>query len=125
MEKVITKKFGLIIIDTLTSLYRVELNDIEKTYIANRELNRQLAVLTQIAMTCEVTVLVNSQVRSVPFKADFKIKPVATRVLNYWSDIIINMKKTGKTGVINVIREKHPKLKGTKNIYVKEFFCFG
>ncbi len=66
LEKVITKKFGLIVVDTVTSLYRVELNDMKETYAANRELNRQLAVLTQISKTCGVAVLVISLVRSVP-----------------------------------------------------------
>jgi DNA repair protein RadB len=119
LEKVITKKFGLIVVDTVTSLYRVELNDTEETYAANRELNRQLAVLTQIAKTLGVAVLVISQVRSVPFGDDVEIKPVATRVLNYWSEIILDMKQTSQTRVIKVLREKHPKIKGTGFIYIK------
>ena len=119
LEKVITKKFGLIVVDTVTSLYRVELNDTEETYAANRELNRQLAVLTQIAKTLGVAVLVISQVRSVPFGDDVEIKPVATRVLNYWSEIILDMKQTSQTRVIKMLREKHPKIKGTGFIYIK------
>jgi len=119
LEKVITNKFGLIVVDTVTSLYRVEFDDTEETYAANRELNRQLAVLTQIAKTCGVAVLVISQVRSVPFGETVEMKPVATRVLNYWSDIILDMKQTGQTRVIKVLREKHPKIKGTGFIYIK------
>jgi DNA repair protein RadB len=118
LEKVITNKFGLIVVDTVTSLYRVELDDTEETYAANRELNRQLAVLTQIAKTCGVTALVISQVRSVPFGETVEIKPVATRVLNYWSEVVLDMKQTGQTRVIKVLREKHPKIKGTGFIYV-------
>jgi len=119
LEKVITNKFGLIVVDTVTSLYRVEFDDPKETYAANRELNRQLAVLTQIAKTCGLAVLVISQVRSVPFGETVEMKPVATRVLNYWSDIILDMKQTGQTRVIKVLREKHPKIKGTGFIYVK------
>jgi len=119
LEKVISKKFGLIVVDTITSLYRVELDNAEETYAANRELNRQIAVLTHIAKTCGVAVLIISQVRSVPFGKTVKMKPVATRVLNYWSNIILNMKQTGQTRVIKVIREKHPKIKGIGTIYVK------
>jgi len=119
LEKVITDKFGLIVVDTITSLYRVELTDTEQTYSANRELNRQLAVLTQIAKTCGLAVTVVSQVRSVPFGETVEMKPVATRVLNYWSDIILDMKQTGQTRVIKVLREKHPEIKGTGAVYVK------
>ena len=119
LEKVITSKFGLIVVDTVTSLYRLELNNTKETYAANRELNRQLAVLTQIAKTCGVAVLVISQVRSVPSGETVEMKPVATRVLNYWSDIILDMKQSGQTRVIQVLREKHPKIKGTGTVYVK------
>lgn len=119
LEKVITNKFGLIVVDTVTSLYRVELNDMKETYAANRELNRQLAVLTQIAKTCGVAVLVISQVRNVPFGETVEMKPVATRVLNYWSDIVLDMKQTGQTRVIKVLREKHPKIKGTGFVYIR------
>ena len=119
LEKVITRKFGLIIIDTATSLYRVELDDIKETYAANRELNRQLAVLTQIVKTRGVAALITSQVSSVPFGETVETKPVATRVLNYWSDIVLDMKQTGQTRVIKVLREKHPKIKGTGFIYIK------
>jgi DNA repair protein RadB len=119
LEKVITNKFGLIVVDTVTSLYRAEFDDTKETYVANRELNRQLAVLTQVAKTCGVAVLVISQVRSVPFGGFVKTKPVATRVLNYWSDVVLDMRQSGQTRVIKVLREKHPKIKGTGHIYVK------
>jgi DNA repair protein RadB len=119
LEKVITKQFGLIVVDTLTSLYRVELDDQKETYIANRELNRQLAVLTQIAKTCGTAVLVISQVRSVPFGDGVEMKPVATRVLNYWSDVVVDMKPTSQTRVIKVLRENHPKIRGIGFVYVK------
>jgi len=119
LEKVITNKIGLIVVDTVTSLYRVELDDPKETYAANRELNRQLAVLTQIVKTCGVAALIISQVRSVPLGETVEMKPVATRVLNYWSEVVLDMKQTGQTRVIKVLREKHPSIKGTGFIYVK------
>jgi len=118
LEKVINSKFGLIVVDTVTSLYRVELDEPKETYAANRELNRQLAVLTQIAKTCGIAVLIVSQVRSVPLGERTEMKPVATRVLNYWSDVVLDMRQTGQTRVIQVLREKHPKIKGKGTIYV-------
>lgn len=119
LEKIVTKKFGLIVVDTITSLYRVELNDPKEAFASNRELNRQLAVLTQVAKTCGVAVLGISQVRSVLFGERVEMEPVATRVLNYWSDVVLDMKQTGQTRVIKVLREKHPKIKGTGFCYVK------
>ena len=119
LEKVITNKIGLIVVDTVTSLYRVELDDSKETYASNRELNRQLAVLTQIVKTRGVAALIISQVRSVPLGETIEIKPVATRVLNYWSEVVLDMKQTGQTRVIKVLREKHPSIKGTGFCYVR------
>jgi len=119
LEKIITNKYGLIVVDTVTSLYRVELDDIKKTYASNRELNRQMAVLKQIAKTRNVAVVVISQVRSVPLGDSVKTKPVATRVLNYWSDIVLDMRQSGQTRLIKVLREKHPTIKGTGYVHIK------
>jgi DNA repair protein RadB len=119
LEKMITKKFALIVVDTITSLYRLELNDPKEAYASNRELNRQMAILTQVAKTCGVAALVISQVKSVPVGEGVDVKPVATRVLNYWSDVILDLKQTGQMRVIKVLREKHPKIKGTGFCYVK------
>jgi DNA repair protein RadB len=120
LEKIITNKFGLIVVDTVNSLYRVEVGSTPETYIANRELNRQLAVLTQIVKTRGVAALIISQVRSIPLEEMIETKPVAKRVLNYWSDITLDMKKqTGQTRVIKVLREKHLKIKGTGVVYIK------
>ena len=119
LEKIVTRKFGLIIVDTITSLYRVGLDNPKEVFASNRELNRQLAVLTQIAKTCKVAVIVIRQVRSVPLGEKIEMQPVATRVLNYWSEVVLDMKQTGQTRVIKVLREKHPKIKGTGSIYVK------
>lgn len=118
LEKAITSKFGLLVVDTATSLYRVEFDDTEEAYAANRELNRQLAVLTELAKTRGVAVLVTSQVRGVPFGASIEMQPVATRVLNYWSEVVINMKKTGQTRVMKLLREKHPSITGTGTVYI-------
>ena len=119
LEKIITKKFELIIVDTITSLYRVEPEDKKETFIANRELNRQLGILTQMAKTTGIAVLITSQVRNFPFGLKMKTKPIARRVLNYWSDVILNLEQSGQTRVIKISREKHPKIKGKGNIYIK------
>lgn len=119
LEKVITNKFGLIIVDTITSLYQVTPDNKKETFAVNRELNRQMAVLTQIAKTSGVAVLIISQVRSIPFGKKIKTKPVARRVLNYWSDVTLNMEQSGQTRVIKILREKHPKIKGIGYIYIK------
>ncbi len=104
LEKYVSKRFGLIVFDTVTSLYRSELAGKKKTFNLNRELNRQIAVLSQIAKALEVSVLLLSQVRSVVGVTD--IEPVATRVLKFWSNSVISLARTGRHNIIRASVEK-------------------
>jgi DNA repair protein RadB len=113
----ITKSFSLVVVDTITSLYRAEIAEYpEKTFELNRELNRQIAWLAQVAKTQKIAVLVISQVRSVFNESYVSVEPVATRVLKFWADIIIAMKPTENPRVIKAFLEKNPKM-------VQPLFC--
>jgi len=106
----ITKNFGLVIIDTITTLYRAEIAEFpEKTFELNRELNRQMALLAQIAKTQKIAVLMTSQVRSVFNEAHVSIEPVATRVIKFWADTIIVMKPTKTPRILKATSANHPK----------------
>lgn len=118
IDTYITKKVGLVVADTVTSLYRVEFGGAKKTFALNRELNRQVAGLAQIAKTHKVAVLIVSQVRSVFAETYVSIEPVATRVLRFWSDVVLNLKHTGQPRVIKAILEKHPKRKRPVSCYL-------
>ncbi len=110
MADYITNNFGLVVIDTITSLYRANIADQpEKTFELNRELNRQMASLAQIAKTQKIAVLTISQVRSIFNKEFTSVEPVANRVLKFWADAIIVMKPTEKPQVIKVFVEKNLK----------------
>lgn len=103
------KSVGLVVVDTITSLYRLELGGAKETFGSNRELNGQVASLTQFAKTHKVATLLTSQVRNVFVKEQSDIQPVAARVLKLWSDIVFVLKHTGRTGIIEALIEKHPK----------------
>jgi len=106
----ITKNLGFIVVDTITSLYRAKISETpEKAFEINRELNRQMALLAQIAKTQKIAILITSQVRSAFNKGYVSIEPVATRVLKFWADAIITMRPTENPGIIKAILEKSPK----------------
>lgn len=103
----VAKGFGLVVFDTITYLYRLAVSEKpEKTFELNRELNRQMAWLAQVAKTRRIAVLVVSQVRSVFEDAYVSVEPVATRVLRFWADIIIAMKPTENTDIVKAMVEK-------------------
>jgi len=118
LEEYTTEKVGLIVVDTFTSLYRAEFGENQKERFAlNRELNRQLACLAQIAKTHKKAVLITSQVRSILIEAKVNVEPVATRVLKFWSDVVLRLKPAGRTKVVNAILERHPKHKRLTSCY--------
>jgi len=116
----INKSFKLVVIDTLTSLYRTEIAEYpRKTFELNRELNRQMACLAQIAKTKRIAVLTTSQVRSAFNGALISIEPVATRVLRFWADTIIALKPTENVQVIRAVLEKNSKKTQSSTFHLK------
>jgi len=100
------KNFGLIIIDTFTSLYGAKVCESSgKAFSVNRELNRQLAILAQTAKIRKIPVIIVSQVRSVFDDPNVSVAPVANRVLKFWADTIIAMKPTEYPQTIKAVLE--------------------
>jgi RecA/RadA recombinase len=94
LENYLTKKVGLIVVDTMTSLYRTSFGNTQGTFSLNRELNRQLAYLVEIASKYDLVVLITSQVRSKVDDMGSRIEPVARRTLFHWPKIILNLRST-------------------------------
>ncbi|MEM0253894.1 MAG: ATPase domain-containing protein [Candidatus Bathyarchaeia archaeon] len=116
----LTKNFGLVIIDTLTSLYRAKVAEKpERVFELNRELNRQMAWLAQTAKTHKVAIIVVSQVRSVVNESFNGVMPVADRVLKFWADTIIAMKTTGNPRVIKAQVERKNRKETSEFCYLR------
>jgi len=108
IQDYIAKNFGLIIIDTFTSLYGAKVSETSgKAFTINRELNRQLAILAQTAKMRKIPVIITSQVRAAfDNEQNSSVRPVATRVLKFWADNIIALKPTEFPQTIKVTLEK-------------------
>jgi len=94
IENYVTASTRLMVVDTVTSLYRVSLGSAERTFSLNRELNRQLAYLSEVALRRKLVTLLTSQVHA---RMDFpfgRIEPVARRTLAHWPKTIIRLRNT-------------------------------
>jgi len=118
LEKYISRNLGLIVFDTITSLYRSAIGGREEAFKVNRELNRQVAMLTHIAKKFQTPILITSQVRSVLTETDSFVEPVAARVLKYWSTTIISLSRTSRRGVIRATVERRGGAKREINLYL-------
>jgi len=119
LDEYLTSTVGLVVVDTVTSLYRAEMSqEKETTFELNRELGRQLACLAQLAKTRKVAALVTSQVRNVIMDGFVETEPVATRALRFWSDTVLNLKVTSQRNAVKVILEKHSERKCPIDCYL-------
>lgn len=96
----------LIVLDTITSLYREEITSSSDVFSLNRGLNRQLAYLREAAEKRDLAVLLLSQVHSTLKPGEPSIEPVSSRLLRYWSDIILRLDLTPQPGVRVAVLEK-------------------
>ncbi|XHH07881.1 MAG: ATPase domain-containing protein [Candidatus Bathyarchaeia archaeon] len=105
----VTKNFGLIVVDTMNSLYGAKVADASsktKALSVNRELNRQMAILAQTAKIQKIPIIITSQVRSMFSDPSGSVKPAANRVLTFWADNIIALKPT-ETKIVKVTVERN------------------
>jgi DNA repair protein RadB len=117
-------KIGLVVIDGMTMLYRLEIADaknedgeidVGKIKIANHELARQMRILAEIARKQNIPVIVTNQVYS-DFLTEEEMKKgerkrfnyVAGDLLKYWSKCIIELEYS--KGRRTAILRKHRNL---------------
>jgi len=120
LDEYISERVGLIVVDTVTGLYRERLGDVmQRNFALNRELNRQMACLAQITKTRKVASLAISQVRSLVSGEEETVQPVAMRVLKFWADTIITLQPTAQTKVIKAVVETRAEKRPTKLVLLK------
>ncbi len=106
LETYVTKAVRLLILDTVTSLYRLAFRGEESVFALNRQLNRQLAYLVSLAATRKIAVAITSQVHA-QFRPTFsRTEPVARRTLFHWPKTVLSLALTPKSSVKQVTLER-------------------
>jgi len=105
LEAYMSKAIKVVILDSVTNLYRAAIAPGEKAFRHNRELNRQLAYLADLATNHDLAVLVTGQVHTKPIQ-EARPEPVARRLLFYWPKAVINILPTAARDVKEVLVEK-------------------
>jgi len=99
----------LVVVDSLVSLYRIHMQE-EDVSETNRELSRQLSVLSKIARRLDVPVLVTNQVYS-SFDSD-ELEIVGRDVPTYWSKCLIKLEKSDSRKRLAVLRKHRSRPEG-------------
>ena len=106
LPSVLSEEKAVVIVDSITGSYRFKAGDSKLTFTANKELNRELGYLSELAKTKDAAVIIVGQVHSV-MDSDFQaIEPVANRLLSYWSDVILKLETTTVIGIRQALLEK-------------------
>ncbi|MFO8015532.1 MAG: DNA repair and recombination protein RadB [Candidatus Woesearchaeota archaeon] len=92
LKEIVNEKIGLIVVDSISMLYRLELGKKEEVYHINRELGLHLSILTEITRNRNIPVLVTNQVYSVFDERD-KVNMVGGDIIKYSSKCLIELQK--------------------------------
>jgi len=104
LREIIKKEqISLIVIDSLTMLYRLERPEDPKEI--NLELTKQLSILSSIARRNNIPIFVTNQVYS-SFDNRNDIKMVGGEILSYWGKCLIRLDKVGSTRKAEIIKHR-------------------
>ena len=106
LENYVTAKLGMVIVDSISSLYRAAFSGADSIFNLNRDLSRQVAYLGELASSHHIICIITSQVHSrlTPTAAD--IEPVARRTVFHFPRLILRIRNTPKPSVKEFILER-------------------
>ncbi len=117
LRTLVNKDIGIIIVDSIAMLYRLEMGQTKNVYDVNRQLGIQLSFLTEIARKNGIPVLITNQVYQ-DFENKEKVNIVGGDLLKYQSKCLIELQKK-ENGVRKAIVRKHRSIEEDKTIFFK------
>jgi DNA repair protein RadB len=92
-------RVGLVIIDSISSLYRASFSNTATIFSLNRDLSRQLAYISRLSSTHKLACIVTSQVHARLTPPVRDIEPVARRALFHFPGSILRLSNTPRSAV--------------------------
>ena len=114
IKEMVNEDIKLIVIDTISMLYRLERGSDNEPFDANLVLAKQIAYLTQIARKSNIPVLIANQVYA-DFENPNEVKIVGGDILKYGSKCMIEL-QAGHNGIRKATLMKHRSLPQSKEI---------
>jgi DNA repair protein RadB len=93
LKEAVDEEVGLVVVDSISMLYRLELGQSEEVYEVNAALGKQIATLVEIARSRKIPVLVTTQVYA-DFENKDRVKIVGGDLLKYGSKCLIELQKS-------------------------------
>ncbi len=110
LEKI--KNAGIIIVDSIVALWRLELNQ-ESSFKINQELARQLAKLAELARKLNIPVLITNQVYEDVETGELEL--ASRNVVKWWSKNLVELIHAGRANCrIAIVRKSRSVPEGRK-----------
>ncbi len=110
-----TDSVGLIIVDSIAMLYRLEIGKTKNIQGTNRELGQQIAYLSEIARKKKIPVIITNQIYK-DFEDKNKINIVGGDILKYWGKCLIEIRKLDDAKRVAILR-KHRSQPENQKLY--------
>jgi len=94
LDNYVTPQLGMVIIDSMSTLYRAAFSKAESVFDLNRDLTRQLAYLADLTRSKEIACLITSQVHARLNSVGDQVEPVARRAITHFPSTIIRIRNT-------------------------------
>jgi len=114
LDQLDAETIGIIIIDTIAMLYRLEIGKTKKTFSVNKELGNQIQYLSKIARKKNIPVILTNQVYS-SMTGEDDVQMVGGELLKYQSKCLIELKKFTRGKRVAIIR-KHRSIPEEKSV---------
>ncbi|MDP3698682.1 MAG: DNA repair and recombination protein RadB [Nanoarchaeota archaeon] len=116
IKSMANEQIGMIVVDSISMLYRLELGKSEEVYEVNSALGRQIAYLVEIARRKKIPVLITNQVYA-DFDHRDEVKMVGGDLLKYGSKCLLEIKRGEEFR--EIILRKHRSLPEGKKVKFK------
>jgi DNA repair protein RadB len=105
LREMVSSSVGMVVVDSISMLYRLELGKSDDIYDVNSSLGRQIAYLVEIARRHKIPVLITNQVY-----ADFhskKVKMVGGDLMKYGSKCLIELDRSDEVRSFVLRKHRH------------------
>jgi DNA repair protein RadB len=99
LDNYMTPNLGLVLIDSMSTLYRAAFPKADSIFNLNRDLTRQLAYLADLTLSKNIACLITSQVHARLKPVGNQVEPVARRALLHFPKTNVRIRSTSDSRV--------------------------
>ena len=99
LNNYVTPRLGLVVIDSMSTLYRAAFPKTGSVFNLNRDLTRQLAYLADLTRSKKIACVITSQVHARLKSMGNQIEPVARRAIFHFPSTIVRIRNTPNPAV--------------------------